>query len=100
MTSHCQLLEAARRQGGEPEAEKVWSMMLDNQLLGLTRGASTTENLAYRYNDEKLDAAAYVAAMGLARTNEVDVIGAVAGCGHWRYPHLRHRSWVVQAMID
>lgn len=64
-----QLLEAARRQGGEPEAEKVWSMMLDNQLLGLTRGASTTENLAYRYNDEKLDATAYVAAMGVARTN-------------------------------
>jgi len=64
-----QLLEAARRQGGEPEAEKVWSMMLDNQLLGLTRGASTTENLAHRYNDEKLDATAYVAAMGLARTN-------------------------------
>lgn len=64
-----QLLEAARRHGGEPEAEKVWSMMLDNQLLGLTRGASTTEKLAYRYNDEKLDATAYVAAMGLARTN-------------------------------
>ena len=64
-----QLLEAARRQGGEPEAEKVWSMMLDNQLLGLTRGASTTENLAHRYNDEKLDATAYVAAMGLARTS-------------------------------
>lgn len=64
-----QLLEAARRQGGEPEAEKVWSMMLDNQLLGLTRGAGTTENLAHRYNDEKLDATAYVAAMGLARTN-------------------------------
>ena len=64
-----QLLEAARRQGGEPEAEKVWSMMLDNQLLGLTRGASTTENLAHRYNDEQLDATAYVAAMGLARTN-------------------------------
>lgn len=64
-----QLLEAARRHGGEPEAEKVWSMMLDNQLLGLTRGANTTENLAYRYNDEELDANAYVAAMGLARTN-------------------------------
>lgn len=64
-----QLLEAARRHGGEPEAEKVWSMMLDNQLLGLTRGASTTENLAYRYNDEKLDATAYVAAMGVARTS-------------------------------
>lgn len=64
-----QLLEAARRHGGEPEAEKVWSMMLDNQLLGLTRGASTTENLAHRHNDEKLDATVYVAAMGLARTN-------------------------------
>lgn len=64
-----QLLEAARRHGGEPEAEKVWSMMLDNELLGLTRGANTTENLAYRYNDEELDANAYVAAMGLARAN-------------------------------
>lgn len=64
-----QLLEAARRHGGEPEAEKVWSMMLDNKLLGVTRGASTTESLAYRYNDEKLEATAYVAAMGVARTN-------------------------------
>lgn len=64
-----QLLEAARRHGGEAEAEKVWSMMLDNKLLGVARGANTTESLAYRYNDEKLDATAYVAAMGVARTN-------------------------------
>lgn len=64
-----QLLEAARRHGGEPEAEKVWSMMLDNKMLGVTRGVSTTEKLAYRYNDEQLDATSYLASMGTARTS-------------------------------
>ncbi len=63
-----QLLEAARRHGGEAEAEKAWSMMLDNDWRGVTRGYSTTERLAYRYNDEKLDAADYVASMAAART--------------------------------
>ena len=63
-----QLIEAARRHGGEPEAEKVWSMMLDNQARGLARFFVTSENLAHRYNDQKLNASSYFADMGVARS--------------------------------
>lgn len=62
-----QLLEAARRHGGEAEAEKVWSMMLDNTALGVKRGAQTTDALSRQYNDAELSAGSYFAAMGLAR---------------------------------
>ena len=34
------LLEAARAHGGKEEAEQVWKMLLDNQNLGLDRGAA------------------------------------------------------------
>jgi hypothetical protein len=54
-----QLLEAARRHGGEPEAEKVWSMMMDNTALGLKRAVSTTEGVARSYNDGELNASSY-----------------------------------------
>ncbi len=63
-----QLLEAARRHGGEPEAEKVWSTMLDNQYRGGARGLMTLKNLAIDYNDSKLNASSYFADMGAART--------------------------------
>lgn len=62
-----QLLEAARRHGGEAEAEKVWSMMLDNTALGVKRGAQTTDALSRQYNDAELSASNYFVAMGLAR---------------------------------
>lgn len=62
-----QILEAARRQGGTAEAEKVWHMMLDNSHAGLDRFIGTTVSLAWRYNDEHLDALAYVGRLGQAR---------------------------------
>ncbi len=54
-----QLLEAARRHGGEQEAEKVWTMMLDNSYLGLKRGLTTAHDVARSYNDEELNASSY-----------------------------------------
>lgn len=61
-----ELLEAAHRHGGDNEAEKVWSMMLDNSRLGLDRAGLTMRDVA-RYDDAQLDAVSYVARMGLAR---------------------------------
>lgn len=61
------LLEAARRQGGEPEAEKIWSMMLDNRHLGLDRGVRTLAGVAERHADPRFDATGYVADMAKAR---------------------------------
>lgn len=69
-----QLIEAARRNGGESEAEKVWSMMLDNKARGLARFFVTSENLAHRYNDEKLNASSYFADMGVARTAALSAV--------------------------
>ncbi|WP_024889792.1 XVIPCD domain-containing protein [Luteimonas huabeiensis] len=40
------LLEAARRQGGEAAAERVWSDMLDNDARGLARAAATARHVA------------------------------------------------------
>lgn len=62
-----QLLEAARRHGGEEEAEKVWAMLRDNSFKGVTRLAATTLAVSHHYNDDQLDANAYLEAMGKAR---------------------------------
>lgn len=63
-----ELLDAARRHGGEPEAEKTWTMMLDNTALGLSRMQSTSWDTMHRYNDGQLDATSYMARMGAARS--------------------------------
>ncbi|QSQ32085.1 hypothetical protein ISN31_16495 [Xanthomonas translucens pv. translucens] len=61
-----ELLDAARRHGGEPEAEKVWSMMLDNSALGLDRAGSTLNDVR-KYDDTQLDVVSYTARMTAAR---------------------------------
>ncbi|AKK66058.1 hypothetical protein [Xanthomonas translucens] len=61
-----QLLDAARRHGGDAEAEKVWSMMLDNSALGLNRATQTVDDVR-KYDDAQLDAASYVGRMTGAR---------------------------------
>ncbi|MBO9881266.1 hypothetical protein J7357_07605 [Xanthomonas sp. D-109] len=61
-----ELLDAARRHGGEPEAEKVWSMMLDNSALGLSR-AGFTMNDVRKYDDAQLDVMSYTGRMTAAR---------------------------------
>ncbi|WP_115559370.1 XVIPCD domain-containing protein [Xanthomonas dyei] len=63
-----EFLQAARRHGGEGEAEKGWTMMLDNSALGLSRMRATSWDTAHTYNDEALDAASYMSRMGMART--------------------------------
>ena len=80
------LLEAARRQGGEPEAEKIWSMMLDNRYQGLDRGGSTLAQVARHYDNPGFDALAYSIDMGAARiqatqarpNTDPDVIGGIS----------------------
>lgn len=61
-----QLLEAARRHGDEPEAERVWSSMLNNNRLGTDRLADTVQATVWKYNDNQLDATAYLGRLGLA----------------------------------
>ena len=63
-----QLLEAARRHGGDEEAEKVWAMLRDNSLKGLNRAGEATYAVLHTYNDDQLGADAYLRAMGKART--------------------------------
>ncbi len=79
-----QLLEAARRQGGDPAAEEVWRNMLDSRGLGLARMGITSWDVMYTYNDAGLPATRYLgaltgasalAAADRARTDP-DVIGA------------------------
>jgi len=61
-----QLLDAARRHGGEAEAEKVWSMMLDNSALGVNRASETLTNVG-KYDDAQLNALSYTWRMTVAR---------------------------------
>lgn len=79
------LLDAARRHGGENEAERLWDGMLDNSYLGIHRGAGTVRDAAYRYNDSRFDASSYLSDVTAARTlatqslpnTDPNVIGAV-----------------------
>jgi hypothetical protein len=57
-----QLLEAARRSGGEPAAEGVWHSMLDNSALGIGRAGITLGDIA-RYDDSQLPALRYTGAL-------------------------------------
>lgn len=82
-----QLLEAARRQGGEEAAEGVWHAMLDNNTLGLGLGigrAGITLGDIVRYDDDQLPALRYTGALAGASAlasqdrsaADPDVIGA------------------------
>ncbi|MDA7419235.1 hypothetical protein PGB34_22910 [Xenophilus arseniciresistens] len=61
-----QLLEAARRRGGEAEAQGVWRNMLNSNVLGAERFVKTLADTAYFYNDGPLHAFAYVSDLGRA----------------------------------
>src|SRR3546814_1755383 len=82
-----QLLEAARRQGGEEAAEGVWHAMLDNNAIGLGLGigrAGITLGDIVRYDDDQLPAVRYTGALAGASAmasqdrpvTDPDVIGA------------------------
>ncbi|CAD0359115.1 hypothetical protein LYZ86_04510 [Xanthomonas hortorum pv. cynarae] len=81
-----EFLQAARRHGGEGEAEQAWTMMLDNTALGLSRMRTTSWDTMHTYNDQELDATAYMGHMAGARTlatqalpnTDPDRIGAVS----------------------
>ncbi len=79
-----QLLDAARRHGGEQAAEQVWANMLDGRGLGLNRMGITSRDVLFTYNDAQLPARQYLqdlgsasglAAVDRARTDP-DIIGA------------------------
>ncbi len=61
------LLDASRRHGGEAEAERVWTGMMDNSYLGIGRGMGTMRDAAHRYNDDRFNAASYLADVTQAR---------------------------------
>lgn len=61
-----QLLDAARRQGGEEEAEKVWGTMLDSRGLGLARLGITSTEVLWTYNDGELSAMRYMGSLTAA----------------------------------
>ncbi len=92
-----QLLEAARRHGGEAEAEKVWSMMLDNSALGLTRAGKTMTDVG-RYDDAQLDAMSYTGRMTAARIGASHTLPITdpdrIGAPNFSYVYDRQtRSW-------
>ncbi len=99
------LLEAARRQGGEPEAEKIWSMMLDNRHLGLDRGARTLAGVAERHADPQFNPVSYVADMAKARlaahearpNTDPDIIGSQSF--YYAY-ESKDRRWVAVSETD
>jgi hypothetical protein len=80
------LLDAARRHGGEPEAERVWTGMMDNSHLGIGRGLGTMRDAAHRYNDAQFNATSYLADVSQARaeasvsrsSTDPNVIGATS----------------------
>ncbi len=80
------LLDAARRHGGEAEAERVWTGMMNNGYLGIGRGLGTLGDAAYSYNDERFSARSYLADVTQARveasvtrsSTDPDVIGATS----------------------
>lgn len=61
-----QLLDAARRHGGDAAAEKVWSSMLDNSQMGIKRLGDTLKGIK-DHNDTQLDAHDYLWGMTTAR---------------------------------
>lgn len=80
------LLDASRRHGGEAEAERVWTGMMDNRYLGIGRGIGTLGDAAHRYNDAQFNAASYLADVTQARAEasvsrpntDPNVIGATS----------------------
>lgn len=84
------LLDASRRHGGEPEAERLWTNMMDNGYLGIGRGLGTMRDAAHRYNDGPFNATSYLGDIGVARaeaavsrTNtDPNVIGATSVSTH------------------
>ena len=80
------LLDASRRHGGEPEAERLWTNMMDNGYLGIGRGLGTMRDAAHRYNDSQFNAKSYLADIGVARAEaavsrpntDPNVIGATS----------------------
>lgn len=92
-----QLLDAARRHGGDAEAEKVWSMMLDNSALGLTRAGKTMTDVG-RYDDAQLDAMSYTGRMTAARIGASHTLPITdpdrIGAPNFSYMYDRQtRSW-------
>lgn len=93
-----EFLQAARRHGGEGEAEQAWTMMLDNTALGLSRMRATSWDTMHTYNDQNLDATSYMARMAGARTlatqalpnTDPDRIGAVSSYALY---DARSRQW-------
>ncbi|MEZ5645963.1 MAG: hypothetical protein R3E94_02980 [Burkholderiaceae bacterium] len=93
-----ELLEAARRQGGEPEAEQVWSSMLNNSRLGMDRLTDTLRSTAWAYNDSQLDATAYLGRLTLATaaaassraSTDPNTIGANS---HYHHYDAREGAW-------
>lgn len=61
-----QLLEAARRHGGDAEAEKVWHAMLDNSAAGGSRLLATLKDLAHHYGDPGSSVGRYTLRLGSA----------------------------------
>jgi hypothetical protein len=61
-----QLLEAARRNGTEVDAQKIWHTMLDSSALGAKRlGVTTADVIAHEY-DRPVDAIKYLGQLTLA----------------------------------
>lgn len=93
-----QLLDAARRQGGEAAAERVWDNMLDGRGLGLGRMGITSLDVMYTYNDAQLPATRYLGALtgasALAAGDRARTDPNVIGAQNFYYLYdERSRGW-------
>lgn len=69
-----QLLETARRNGGEREVERVWTLMLDNQAYGLRRLGGTLRDIV-TLDDARVESGAYTLRMTAARALATQALG-------------------------
>jgi hypothetical protein len=90
-----QLLEAARRHGGENAAEGVWHRMLDSSYLGVPRLGGTLRDVNNYFTDNKLQGASYFRAMsraeGVAALDRNQVDPNTIGASSFYYNYDSHR---------
>ncbi len=99
-----ELLQAAAREGGQQEAARAWTRMLDNSRLGVDRGLTTLRDVA-RYDDNQLDALSYVGRMTWARMQGLYAEGNTNPdrIGTSAIAHVRDRDsgrWTLESTAD
>jgi hypothetical protein len=92
------LLNAARSAAGEAAVERVWSTMMDNQAIGLSRLGKTSYGIVSEYESHVPDWRTYMADLtkaemsALSASPQVDPDRISRGTSHYEYDG-RSKSW-------